>query len=103
MAASLRTASHAPFRIVCEEAIGAAPQRQPHHHGVIVSGAKQAPFTCACACLLSRIFEFQPSGPIYSRIEILMNSENGLIGLAWASLREAWYGEYASRLNAGIA
>ncbi len=27
-----------------------------------------------------------------------MNSDNGLIGLAWSSLREAWFSEYAKRL-----
>jgi len=27
-----------------------------------------------------------------------MNSDNGLIGLAWASLREAWFSEHAERL-----
>lgn len=47
---------------------------------------------------LSRIFNSQPSASIYSRIEILMNSENGLVGLAWAALREAWFSEYANRL-----
>jgi sulfotransferase len=47
---------------------------------------------------LSRIFNFQPGGSIYSRVETLMNSDNGLIGLAWASLREAWFSEYAKRL-----
>ena len=47
---------------------------------------------------LSRIFNFQPGGSIYSRVETLMNSDNGLIGLAWASLREAWFSENAKRL-----
>src|SRR4051812_42292872 len=47
---------------------------------------------------LSRIFNFQPGGSVYSRTEILMNSDNGLIGHAWALLREAWFGENAKRL-----
>jgi len=47
---------------------------------------------------LSRIFNFQPGGSIYSRVETLMNSDNGLIGQAWASLREAWFSEHAKRL-----
>jgi sulfotransferase len=47
---------------------------------------------------LSRLFNFQPGASIYSRVEILMNSETGLIGLAWSSLREAWFSENAHRL-----
>ena len=47
---------------------------------------------------LSRIFSFTPGSSIYGRTEILMNSESGLIGLAWSALREAWYSEHASRL-----
>ena len=47
---------------------------------------------------VSRIFNFQPGSSIYARVETLMNSDNGLIGLAWASLREAWFSEYAKRL-----
>jgi sulfotransferase len=47
---------------------------------------------------LSRIFNFQPGGSVYSRVETLMNSDSGLVGLAWASLREAWFGEHAKRL-----
>src|SRR5215831_4561343 len=47
---------------------------------------------------LSRIFNFQPGGTIYSRVETLMNSDNGLIGLAWTSFREAWFSENAKRL-----
>jgi sulfotransferase len=47
---------------------------------------------------LSRIFNFQPGGTVYSRVEALMNSDNGLIGQAWASLREAWFSENAKRL-----
>jgi sulfotransferase len=47
---------------------------------------------------LSRMFNFQPGSSIYARVEILMNSDNGLIGAAWSSLREAWFSEYAKRL-----
>jgi sulfotransferase len=38
---------------------------------------------------LSRIFNSQPGGTVYSRAELLLNSENGLIGSAWSALREA--------------
>jgi sulfotransferase len=47
---------------------------------------------------LSRVFNFQPGASVYSRAESLMNSENGLIGLPWATLREAWFGSEAGRL-----
>jgi sulfotransferase len=47
---------------------------------------------------LSRMFNFQPGASVYSRAETLMNSENGLIGLSWTTLREAWFGAEASRL-----
>ena len=47
---------------------------------------------------LSRIFNFQPGNSVYSRVETLMNSETGLIGLPWATLRDAWFGEQAKRL-----
>jgi sulfotransferase len=44
---------------------------------------------------LSRMFNFQPGASVYSRAESLMNSENGLIGLAWSTLRESWFGDEA--------
>lgn len=47
---------------------------------------------------LSRIFDFKAGTSVYSRSEILMNSEHGLIGQAWSTLREAWFGEHARRL-----
>ncbi|MBC7702843.1 MAG: sulfotransferase [Rhodoferax sp.] len=47
---------------------------------------------------LSRIFNFQPGSSVYGRVETLMNSEKGLIGLAWSTFREAWFGEEAKRL-----
>jgi sulfotransferase len=46
----------------------------------------------------SRVFNYQPGGTVYSRVETLMNSDNGLVGLAWASLREAWFSDCARRL-----
>jgi sulfotransferase len=47
---------------------------------------------------LSRVFNFQPGASVYSRVETLMNSDNGLIGLPWSNLREAWFGAEAKRL-----
>lgn len=47
---------------------------------------------------LSKVLGFKPGNSVYSRAELLMNSENGLVGQAWASLREAWFGEAADRL-----
>jgi len=46
----------------------------------------------------SKLFKFKTGGSVYSRVETLMEPENGLIGLAWSSLREAWFSEAASRL-----
>ena len=46
----------------------------------------------------SRLFNYKTSGTVYSRVDILMNPEAGLIGLAWSSLREAWFSENASQL-----
>lgn len=47
---------------------------------------------------LSRIFDYKPGSSVYSRVETLMNSEKGLIGLAWSSLREAWFSQQAGKL-----
>jgi len=47
---------------------------------------------------LSRIFNFQPTSSVYSRAEILMNSETGLIGQAWSNLRECWFGKNAKKM-----
>lgn len=47
---------------------------------------------------LSRMFGFQSGSSVYGRVETLMNSETGLIGLAWSTLREAWFGGEAKRL-----
>jgi sulfotransferase len=47
---------------------------------------------------LSRMLKFQPGSSIYARAEMLMNSESGLIGLAWSCFREAWFSEHAKKL-----
>ncbi|MEE3624085.1 sulfotransferase [Nitrospirillum sp. BR 11752] len=47
---------------------------------------------------LSRVFNFQPGASVYARVDTLMNSDSGLIGLAWSTLREAWFGSQAHRL-----
>jgi len=46
----------------------------------------------------SRVFDFKPGATVYSRVDTLMNSERGLVGLPWSSLREAWFGDDADRL-----
>lgn len=46
----------------------------------------------------SRTLSFKPGTSIYGRVETLMNSDTGLVGLAWSTLREAWFGPYADRL-----
>jgi sulfotransferase len=46
----------------------------------------------------SRVFNFQPGSSVYARVETLMNSDSGLIGLAWAGLREAWFSDHAKHL-----
>lgn len=46
----------------------------------------------------SKLFNYRTGGSIYSRVETLMDPEKGLVGLAWSSLREAWFSESASRL-----
>lgn len=47
---------------------------------------------------LSRMFDFKPGTSVYGRVETLMNSDTGLIGLAWSTLREAWFGPRGNRL-----
>ncbi|WP_057297374.1 sulfotransferase [Pelomonas sp. Root1217] len=47
---------------------------------------------------LSRMFGFQSGSSVYGRVESLMNSEKGLIGLSWSTLREAWFGDSTKRL-----
>ena len=47
---------------------------------------------------LSRVFGFKPGSSVYARAETLMNSDTGLIGVAWSSMREAWFSDFADRL-----
>ena len=47
---------------------------------------------------VSRTLKFEPDSTVYSRADALMNAETGLVGLAWSSLREAWFGERAGSL-----
>jgi sulfotransferase len=47
----------------------------------------------------SGIFNFEPGGNVYSRVEGL-GSAAGMVGYAWNSLHEAWCGENADRLLA---
>lgn len=46
----------------------------------------------------SRVFEFKSGGTVYSRVDTLMDSERGLVGLPWSALREAWFSQNADRL-----
>lgn len=45
----------------------------------------------------SRIFNYDPGGTVYSRVEAL-SSGAGLVGFAWNALKEAFYSEEADRL-----
>jgi len=45
----------------------------------------------------SRIFNYDPGGTVYSRVEAL-SSGSGLVGFAWNALKEAFYSEEADRL-----
>ena len=45
----------------------------------------------------SGIFNFEPSGTVYSRVEGL-SALSGLVGYAWNALREAWSGEQAGAM-----
>jgi sulfotransferase len=45
----------------------------------------------------SKIFNFEPGGTVYSRVEGL-GSGTGMVGFAWNALREAFYGEQSDRL-----
>jgi sulfotransferase len=47
---------------------------------------------------LSGMFGFKLSQSVYARAETLMNSNTGLVGKAWSTLREAWFGEHAANL-----
>ncbi len=46
----------------------------------------------------SKMFNYKTGGSVYSRVEILMEPDKGLVGLAWSALREAWFGESARQL-----
>jgi sulfotransferase len=46
---------------------------------------------------MSKIFNNDPSGTVYSRAEGLSGG-NGMVGFAWNALREAYYGEQAGGL-----
>ena len=46
----------------------------------------------------SRVFDFKPGSNVYGRADILMNSDRGLVGLPWSSLREACFSDQAHRL-----
>lgn len=46
----------------------------------------------------AKLFNFKSTGTVYSRVDILMNPEVGIIGLAWNSLREAWFSDHAAHL-----
>jgi sulfotransferase len=45
----------------------------------------------------SGIFNFDPAGTVYSRVEGL-SATNGMVGFAWNALREAFSGEHTDRL-----
>ncbi len=47
---------------------------------------------------LSGMFGFKLSQSVYSRADSLMNSNTGLVGKTWSTLREAWFGEHAANL-----
>lgn len=47
---------------------------------------------------VSRMFSGKSAVNVYGRVKDLMDSERGLIGLPWGSLREAWFGEHAHKL-----
>jgi sulfotransferase len=47
---------------------------------------------------VSKMFSPQNEATVYTRAEALMNSQKGLVGAAWTTLREAWFAEEANRL-----
>jgi sulfotransferase len=47
---------------------------------------------------VSGMFHSKSVRNVYGRVQDLMDSERGLIGLPWGSLREAWFGEHANKL-----
>ncbi|MBB5357368.1 sulfotransferase [Rhodanobacter sp. ANJX3] len=47
---------------------------------------------------VSNLFNNKSVRNVYGRVDNLMDWGTGLIGLAWSSLREAWFGENANKL-----
>lgn len=47
---------------------------------------------------VSNMFNNKAVRNVYGRVDNLMDTGNGLVGLAWSSLREAWFGEHAHKL-----
>ena len=47
---------------------------------------------------VSGMFQSKGALTVYTRVKDLMDTDRGLIGLAWVSLREAWFGEHAEKL-----
>jgi sulfotransferase len=47
---------------------------------------------------LSSILKPDRDNSVYKRADTLMNADNGLIGLPFNTLREAWFGDFAKRL-----
>jgi sulfotransferase len=47
---------------------------------------------------VSGMFQNKSTRNVYGRVKDLMDSERGLVGLPWGSLREAWFGEHADKL-----
>ncbi|MBV8534467.1 MAG: sulfotransferase [Alphaproteobacteria bacterium] len=46
----------------------------------------------------SKIFNYKNGSSIYSRVTTLMDSDSGIVGVAWNTLREAWFSESAKQL-----
>ena len=44
------------------------------------------------------MFQSKGAQTVYTRVKDLMDTDCGLIGLPWVSLREAWFGELAEKL-----
>jgi len=47
---------------------------------------------------LSRLYAQQTGESLYARVDALMNSDHGLVGAPWSTLREAWFSTAAGRL-----
>ena len=47
---------------------------------------------------VARFVNAKAGSTIYSRVEALMNSDNGLVGSAWSNLREAWFSNLADKI-----